>query len=81
MPTRQVTIHQLELLSYAYPELKIRVHVSSGTYIRTLAEDIGQELGTGAYCSELRRTTVGKWAIDQAVTIENSVDALSPLDI
>lgn len=61
IPSRRVTIYATELQEYTYPELKIRTHVSSGTYIRTLAEDIGEALGTGAYCSELRRTRVGDW--------------------
>lgn len=60
MPTRQVTIYSLELLDYTYPNIKIRTHVSSGTYIRSLAEDIGVKLGTGAYCLELRRTIIGE---------------------
>ena len=58
IPTRQVTIYAVTLLDYTYPEIKIRAHVGSGTYIRTLAEDIGTALGTGAYCSELRRTQI-----------------------
>jgi len=70
MPERTVTIHTLELIDYAYPELKIRTHVSSGTYIRTLAEDIGNVLETGAYCSALRRTKVGQWSVDGATPIE-----------
>ncbi len=61
IPTRQVTIFSLELIDYTYPELKIRVHVSSGTYIRSLAEDIGNDLGVGAYCSELRRISIADW--------------------
>ncbi|HET9411300.1 MAG TPA: tRNA pseudouridine(55) synthase TruB [Candidatus Saccharimonadales bacterium] len=68
MPTRQVTIYSLELVSYAYPALKIACAVSSGTYIRTLAEDIGTILRTGAYTSELRRTTVGGWRVDVAIS-------------
>lgn len=63
VPARRVTIHSIELLDYSYPELKIRTHVSSGTYIRTLAEDIGAALGTGAYCRVLRRTRVGSWQL------------------
>jgi tRNA pseudouridine55 synthase len=63
MPLRQITIHSLELLDYSYPNVKIRTHVSSGTYIRTLAEDIGQALQTGAYCSELRRTKIAEYDI------------------
>ncbi len=69
IPERQVTIHSLELIDYSYPELKIRTHVSSGTYIRSLAEDIGKALGTGAYCTELRRTRVADWTIDNAQTL------------
>lgn len=69
MPERQVTVYSLELLDYTYPEVRIRVHVSSGTYIRTLAEDIGAMLGTGAYCSELRRTRVGEWDLTSALVI------------
>lgn len=66
IPERQVTIHSLEIANYEYPYLQIKTHVSSGTYIRTLAQDIGEKLGTGAYCSELRRTTVGKYDIKDA---------------
>ena len=69
IPSRQVTIHSIELIDYSYPELRIRTHVSSGTYIRTLAEDIGKALGTGAYCTALRRTKVGEYTIDTAVSI------------
>jgi len=69
MPERTVTIHSLELISYIYPELKICVHVSSGTYIRSLAVDIGHELGVGAYCNELRRTSIASWSIDDARTL------------
>ena len=69
MPTRSVTIYSLELIDYSYPELKIRAHVSSGTYIRTLAEDIGKELGVGAYCEELRRTKVATYSVNHAQVV------------
>lgn len=69
IPERQVTVHRLELLDYTYPNLRIRTHVSSGTYIRSLAEDIGKTLETGAYCSELRRTKVGEWSVVDAQPI------------
>jgi len=69
MPERQVTIYSLEVIDYAYPNLRIRAHVSSGTYIRTLAEDIGAVLNVGAYCSELRRTKVAEYSIDDATPI------------
>lgn len=66
MPSRSVQIYALELVDYNYPILKIKTHVSSGTYIRTLAEDIGKSLGTGAYCQELRRTKIAEYDVDDA---------------
>lgn len=69
MPTRQVEIYFLEVLSYNYPNLVIRTHVSSGTYIRTLGEDIGKALGTGAYLTSLRRTQVGIYKVSNAITL------------
>ena len=61
MPTRKVMIYELEILDYVWPQLVLRVKVSSGTYIRALAEDIGKTLGVGAYLTALRRTEVGQW--------------------
>lgn len=66
IPERQVTVFSLELLDYEYPSLKIRTHVSSGTYIRSLAVDVGEALGTGAYCRELRRTKIANWDVADA---------------
>lgn len=66
IPEREVTVYSLEIVEYQYPELRIRTHVSSGTYIRSLAVDIGDALGTGAYCSLLRRTTIAEHSIVQA---------------
>ena len=71
MPSRHVTIHGIEIIHYAYPEVMIRAHVSSGTYIRTLAEDVGRELGVGAYLTALRRTSVGVYDVSQAVPLES----------
>ena len=70
IPMRTITIHALEVTGYSYPELKIRAHVSSGTYIRTLAEDIGKSLKTGAYCTALRRIKIAEWDIADAETLE-----------
>lgn len=67
MPTRQVTVYALELVSYKWPELVIRCHVSSGTYIRALGEDIGARLGVGGYLTELRRTQVGEYKVEDAI--------------
>lgn len=71
MPSRQVTVFSLDILDYDYPNLKIRTHVSSGTYIRTLAEDIGKALGVGAYCVALRRISTGQWGISDAKTLQD----------
>ena len=73
IPERTVTIHSLELLDYTYPSLKIRTHVGSGTYIRSLAVDIGKALGTGAYCGALRRTRIADWSIDDAEQLNEYV--------
>lgn len=70
IPSREVTIYGIEIMSYKYPELSLRCKVSSGTYIRTLAEDIGKELGTGAYLTALRRTQVGEYSVADAVKLE-----------
>ena len=66
IPSREVEIYSIEILKYNYPELKIRVHCSSGTYIRTLAEDIGETLKTGAYLTTLRRTKIGNYDVKDA---------------
>ena len=66
IPSREITIYSIDALEYNYPELKIRVHCSSGTYIRTLAEDIGKKLGTGAYLTALRRLRIADYSVDDA---------------
>lgn len=63
---RLVTIRELDLVKYKYPELEVRAAVSKGTYIRALARDLGEALGTGAYLSALRRERVGAYSIEQA---------------
>lgn len=68
---RKATIYSIENIVYKYPKISFTVSVSSGTYIRSLAEDIGKKLGTGAYMSALRRTRVGKFDIKNAVKIDN----------
>lgn len=73
LEARKVRVESLELREYAYPKLKIVAEVSSGTYIRSLAEDIGQKLGTGAYLSTLRRTKVGDFQIENARTIDDII--------
>lgn len=71
MPVREVEVYKIEVLEYKWPELKIRCHVSSGTYIRTLGEDIGAKLGVGGYLTELRRTKVGEYSVSDATALES----------
>lgn len=66
---RKITIYEIQLASYDYPFVRFTVHVSSGTYIRSLVEDIGKHLGTGAYMTQLRRTKVGQFDITNACEI------------
>ncbi|MBR2855757.1 tRNA pseudouridine(55) synthase TruB [Candidatus Saccharibacteria bacterium] len=73
VPKREVEIYAIEILRYEWPELLVRCHVSSGTYIRTLAEDIGAALGTGAYLTTLRRLKIGEYDVKDAVRLEELV--------
>lgn len=74
---REVIIYGIDGISYNYPELTFDVSVSSGTYIRSLAVDIGSKLHTGAYLSALRRTSIDKYRVANAVKL----DGLSPENI
>ena len=71
LESRQVKIYEITDVEYAHPEVKFTAKVSSGTYIRSLVEDIGAKLGTGAYMSALKRTTVGKYSLKEAASIES----------
>lgn len=67
---RDIQIHSLELLSFAPPMVGFRVVCSRGTYVRTLADDMGRQLGCGCALKELRRTASGPFSISAAVTLE-----------
>jgi tRNA pseudouridine55 synthase len=69
-PARRVCIHSIDILSWHAPSLQLQVRCSKGTYIRTLAEDIGEALGCGAHLSALRRTASGALRIDDAITLD-----------
>jgi tRNA pseudouridine55 synthase len=74
--SRRVTIHAIDIVDWQAPTLVIDVHCSKGTYIRSLAEDIGTALGCGAHLSALRRTGSGALDLADAITIE-ALQALS----
>lgn len=65
-----ITISRLDLVSYTYPLLSITASCSSGTYIRTLGEDIGTMLGCGAYVEELNRTSIGPYELKDAAKLD-----------
>ncbi len=71
IPSREVEVFSIELLEYNFPSLKIRTHASSGTYIRSLAEDIGAKLNTKAYCHQLRRLEISDFKIENALKLED----------
>lgn len=74
MEPRAVEIYEIELLSYSWPELKIKVHCGKGVYIRSLARDIGEALGVGGYMSELERTRVGDFRLEDCLDLEQLKD-------
>lgn len=67
---RPVTIYSIELVDYTYPEVKFTTKVSSGTYIRSLVDDIGKQLGVGAYMSALVRSEVGEFSLKNALAVD-----------
>jgi tRNA pseudouridine55 synthase len=74
---RRVRILELEVVSFESPRLELRVRCSKGTYVRTLAEDIGAALGAGAHLRGLRRTASGRFRVEDAVSLE-ALRQLSP---
>ena len=68
----EVTIHEIEILAYKWPVLKVRVSCGKGTYLRSLARDLGEVLNIGGYLSKLERTKVGQYSIAQAISIEDA---------
>ncbi|MFW6153892.1 MAG: tRNA pseudouridine(55) synthase TruB [Planctomycetota bacterium] len=74
LPARTVRVDAVELLGFDGRRARVRIDCGKGTYIRSIARDLGARLGCGAYCSALRRTAVGAFTIDDAV----DPDALTP---
>ena len=75
---RPITIHKLECLSFDGDTVRLLVHCSKGTYIRTLCKDIGEALGCGGCMAALRRVTAGAYTIDEAVPLQTLLDAEDP---
>ncbi len=71
MKSRKVTVHEFDLLNFTPPHLNFSVKCSKGTYIRSLVNDFGKALNNGAYLSELRRTKIGDYSVNDAITIDD----------
>ena len=70
LAAREVRIDRFEILSWEHPLLKVRIGCGRGTYIRAIARDLGEMLGTGGYLTELRRTRIGDFDVADAVTLD-----------
>ena len=68
---REVEIHAIKLLAYDWPHLRMQIDTGSGVYIRALARDIGEALGTGAYLADLERTRVGEFGVEDVVRFDD----------
>lgn len=71
VPPRPITIREFDITGIALPEVGFRVVCSKGTYIRSLARDMGERLGSGGYLTELRRTRSGTFGVEDAVTMDD----------
>jgi len=76
---QSIHISHLSLLTASLPDLTLEVECSKGTYIRSLARDLGSLLDSGAHLSALRRTRIGPYHVDQAISVENFIEKIKPL--
>lgn len=74
---RKIQVHHLEVLEWAPPEVVVDVHCSSGTYVRSLANDLGEKLGCGAYLVGLRRTKSGRFSLRDATPLRKLQEAFT----
>jgi tRNA pseudouridine55 synthase len=83
MPARRVIVHRFEVLSYEAPELTVRIRCSKGTYIRAIGRDLGREVGSCASLTALKRVSLGRFHIDDAVVpseFDPATDLVEPVD-
>jgi tRNA pseudouridine55 synthase len=75
---RTVNVYDIQLLDFTWPLVRLRVDCGRGTYIRALARDIGAALNVGGYLTQLRRTRIGEYSVEQGVTLEKlAVDGVA----
>ena len=76
---QSISIHKLELQSIDLPDLSVHVECSKGTYIRSLARDLGEELKSGGHLTGLRRTRIGPYSVSDALTLDNFIEKIKLL--
>jgi tRNA pseudouridine55 synthase len=76
---QRIHIYEMKLLTFQPPQISIEVTCSKGTYIRSLARDLGVELGSGAHLTGLRRTRIGSYHVEKSITIEKFIEILELL--
>jgi tRNA pseudouridine55 synthase len=76
---QQITIHNLEVLSFESPDLTVNVECSKGTYIRSLARDLGTSMGSGGHLTGLRRTRIGPYQVSEAISVDNFIEKIKLL--
>lgn len=78
VPKRNVSISEIEIINNQLPvepEVILRIHCGKGTYIRSLAHDLGQALGVGGYLVDLRRTAIGEYSVEDAMMPKEATEA------
>ena len=81
LKAKTLVIDDIELLEYAQDQISLRIVCSKGTYIRALARDIGEALGSGAHLTALRRTRVGDFTIDKCISVDDAAAMIRDVDI
>lgn len=76
LDSRRVNVYSLDMDSFDYPYLELYCHVGSGTYIRSLARDIGEATGLGGYLGDLRRISIGQWRIEEALGPNSDIESI-----
>ncbi|HPE75500.1 MAG TPA: tRNA pseudouridine(55) synthase TruB [Draconibacterium sp.] len=80
LKSRKIVIRNIELISFKLPTAEIKVVCSKGTYIRSLARDIGEELKCGAYLTGLTRTRIGDYKVENAMTVSDFIENLNAIE-
>ena len=81
LPPRPVIVHAIDVLSYQWPRVTLRIHCGKGFYVRSLARDLGLALSAGGWCVSIRRTAVGPFLIDAAIKLDDVPDVVQQSDL